>query len=121
MYLVLFTCKNSFFGFDTAENEPPKGSKKMYALKDPIGDMTGRSLSFPFLLTDSRREQVSLAAKAGVPRYAKALRDITQGSRKTLDEVETVALAGQIVRFSVGGFVEASSVMNIVNFRLNTK
>ena len=29
------------FGFDTTENEPPKGSKKyqkMYTLNDPVGD-----------------------------------------------------------------------------------
>ena len=35
------------FGFDTAENEPPKRVQKIYALKDPVGDIDSPSLLPP--------------------------------------------------------------------------
>jgi len=33
-------------GVDTAENEPRKGFKKTYALKDPVGDIAGKTTGF---------------------------------------------------------------------------
>jgi hypothetical protein len=39
-YYLLAKC-----GFDTAENEPPKRVQKIYALKDPVGDIDSPSLT----------------------------------------------------------------------------